>query len=367
MCKVIQVVEVLGRAGLEQMVIRISNLTNRDKEFQVGVCVTKHIHEGRHLLDDNIPLFSLMRHQNCYVKILHLMWILIRHRVNVVHSHNWGTFFIARIATMFLGVRHIHCEHGFDSNKFSRARTMITKTLYPTVYRFVCVSDSLKKYFQNTFFGNRGNIMTIKNGVDTRVYYPREKKDIIGIPRNTVKMITVALPRPVKNMSFLIDAMSKIRELHKNHSIKCDVHLIIVGDTREGDLEKLEKQVKDLDLKEKVSLFGTRSDVAELLPACDLYINCSLSEGLSVSILEAMASGLPIIASDVGGNPEIVKDGENGYLFDVKSQDEFIKKTTQLIESPELREKYGQQSVLRVKEEFDLSNQIKVYKKIYTD
>jgi len=209
--------------------------------------------------------------------------------------------------------------------------------------------------------------MTIKNGVDTRVYYPREKKDIIGIPRNTVKMITVALPRPVKNMSFLIDAMSKIRELHKNHSIKCDVHLIIVGDTREGDLEKLEKQVKDLDLKEKVSLFGTRSDVAELLPACDLYINCSLSEGLSVSILEAMASGLPIIASDVGGNPEIVKDGENGYLFDVKSQDEFIKKTTQLIESPELREKYGQQSVLRVKEEFDLSNQIKVYKKIYTD
>ncbi|HHW46981.1 MAG TPA: glycosyltransferase family 4 protein, partial [Clostridiales bacterium] len=154
-----------------------------------------------------------------------------------------------------------------------------------------------------------------------------KKRKELGLSVGTAVIITVGELNANKNHIQVLKALSKLT--------KTNFHYLIVGN---GESEqKLKKAVNELMLQDKVSFLGFRRDVPELLTASDVFILTSRREGLPKAVLEAMAIGLPIIATDVRGNRDLVKSGENGYLVpvdDVETTSQVIKK---LISSPELR------------------------------
>jgi len=154
-----------------------------------------------------------------------------------------------------------------------------------------------------------------------------EKRKELGISELSTVLITVAELIPRKNHIQVLKALSKLN--------KTNFHYLVVGN---GESEQqLKKAVNELMLQDKVSFLGFRRDVPELMASSDIFILTSRHEGLTRAIMEAMAVGLPIIATDVRGNRDLVKSGENGYLVpldDVETTSQVIKK---LISSPELR------------------------------
>jgi len=143
---------------------------------------------------------------------------------------------------------------------------------------------------------------------------------------------------------------------------KTNFHYLIVGN---GESEqKLKKAVNELMLQDKVSFLGFRRDVPELLAASDVFILTSRREGLPKALMEAMAVGLPIIATDVRGNRDLVKSGENGYLVSLDDAEQTAIAIERLIDSEDLRRSMGEKSKELVKQ-YDLKNIIPQMEEIY--
>jgi glycosyltransferase involved in cell wall biosynthesis len=123
----------------------------------------------------------------------------------------------------------------------------------------------------------------------------------------------------------------------------------------------LKREAKELGIERNVLFLGYRPDVSELLQAMDVFVLPSLSEGLSLSILEAMASGTPVVATAVGGNPEIILDGQTGHLVPPRSGDALAEKILHLLENPTLAREVGQRSRLHVMQQFSLSQMVNRY------
>jgi len=181
-----------------------------------------------------------------------------------------------------------------------------------------------------------------------------EKRKELGLSVDTAVAITVGELNANKNHIQALKALSKLTKLN--------FHYIIVGN---GESEQeLKKAVNELMLQNKVSFLGFRRDVPELLAASDVFILTSRREGLPKAVLEAMAAGLPIIATDVRGNRDLVKNGENGYLLPLDDVEQTAIAIERLIDSEDLRRSMGEKSKELVKQ-YDLKNIIPQMEEIY--
>ena len=224
------------------------------------------------------------------------------------------------------------------------------------------VSSDLKNYVHRTTGINPEKIKVIYNSVDTDYYSGKnaERQKIrpdLGIKESDFLIGSVGRLAEVKNFSCLIDAMKTVSE-------KCpDAKLIIIGD---GPLyNDLNQQIKGLGLENTVKLLGQRNDVPDLLCAMDIYVLPSLFEGISISILEAMAAGLPVIATSVGGNPEIVLDNETGYLVKSNDPHDLAQKIIQSINNKNKLALFSKAAVRRVHKVFHNDVMVAAYSELY--
>jgi len=181
-----------------------------------------------------------------------------------------------------------------------------------------------------------------------------EKRKELGLSADAAVIITVGELNANKNHIQVLEALSKLN--------KTNFHYLIVGNGE--DEQKLQKAVNELLLRDKVSFLGFRRDVPELLTASDVFILTSRREGLPKAVMEAMAVGLPIIATDVRGNRDLVKSGENGYLVPLGNAEQTAIAIERLIDSEDLRRSMGGKSKELVKQ-YDLQNILKEMEKIY--
>ena len=165
------------------------------------------------------------------------------------------------------------------------------------------------------------------------------------------------LNRPVKGVEYFIDAMPRILQQVPS------ARFVIFGDgmLRVG----LEQQAATLGVQDHVLFAGYRTDVARYYPAFDVSVLTSLSEGLSITLLESMQHGLPVVVTDVGGNPEVVIDGVTGYLVPPRSVGPFAKRVVQLLADPNLRRQMGEAARRVVLERFDADRVAQQYLDIY--
>lgn len=288
---------------------------------------------------------------------LRLIKIIRENSIDLIHAHKHKPTIYAVIASLFCKntsvISHIH--------GLSRTRNLRRKILNIFIYRFVdkiiAVSDSVKHdIITSNFSINDSKIVTIRNCIDLKaIDNSLTSKELarkkIGLPEDAIVFGTVGRLVETKGHRFLIEAFSKIINNLKNPK------LVIVGD---GPLyQDLKKQVEDLNIKEYVLFTGFREDVLQIIRGFDVFLLPSLAEGLSIALLEAMASCLPVIASNVGGIPEVFGDSQCGILVppkDIESLRDAMLKMATLSEGE--RKKLGENGRARIKKEFTIEKMI---------
>jgi glycosyltransferase involved in cell wall biosynthesis len=240
-------------------------------------------------------------------------------RPDVVHVHS-GVWLKAARAARAAGTRRvIHTVHGLLDREPWYGDTLKRLAARATDV-VVAVSDPLHRYLVNDVRLQPAQVVTVINGVDTATFRPGNKvgmlRQRLGIAAHSVVVGHVARLAPIKNQILLIDAFAAFRGRFD------DAHLIIVGDGPER--ASLEQRIHEQSLESVVHLVGTFDDTAPLYREFDVFVLCSRAEGTSMSILESMASGVSVIATDVGGNPALLDGGACGVLIPSEHKDALV-------------------------------------------
>lgn len=231
----------------------------------------------------------------------------------ILHTHNSMAHYYAVLATSGLPIaRIINTRHSMGGRKGTTRQEWLYRRSMRSTDHVVAVCEAERKRLLATGVRPRCELSTIPNGINLERFVPataarqRALAQSLGWRSDSRVIGTVGRLQPVKDQARLIRAFGQVR------SKVPDAVLVVVGD---GDLRpQLEQLVGELGLNESVRLLGDRSDVPQLLSGMELFALSSLSEGYSVALIEACAASLPIVATDVGGNHEIVRDGVNGKL-----------------------------------------------------
>jgi glycosyltransferase involved in cell wall biosynthesis len=226
---------------------------------------------------------------------------------------------------------------------------------------FIAVSDQVRQAMLETIGPIQDKIIVIYNGVDVKRYgRPVDRAAIrkqLGVEVNSPLIVVVATLREPKGHRYLIEAAATIVPKYP------DLGVLFVGD---GDLrEKLQAQVQELNLGDHIRFLGNRSDVAELLAASDLFVLPSLWEGLPMSLLEAMASGLPIVATEVSGTVRVMAPDQTGILVPPGDSQRLAQAIERLLSDSALAQAMGAAARRRVAAEFSAQKQADEHLALY--
>ena len=181
-----------------------------------------------------------------------------------------------------------------------------------------------------------------------------DKRQMLGIREKDILVLSVGELNQNKNHETIVRALKQLN--------RTDVHYVICG---QGDKkEELERMAKQFGMEERLHLLGFRTDALEWMKVADLFAFPSYREGLPVSLMEAMAAGLPVVCSKIRGNVDLIKDGEGGYMCEPMDVASFAENLSRLIKDAEQRKCMGEKNQITV-QQFDKSKVSEVMKKVY--
>tara|TARA_Y100000588_G_scaffold133008_1_gene145842 strand:+ start:8794 stop:9954 length:1161 start_codon:yes stop_codon:yes gene_type:complete len=299
------------------------------------------------------------------IKVFWLGWIISSLRPRVVHSflpegYLLGTLWaiLLRIPLRVMSRRSLN--HYQEHHPFL---TLLERWLHRKTHALIGNSDAVVEELKREAGPCADRVQLIRNGVDTKRFLqtkPRTQvRSDLGIPETGLLITKVANCIPYKGHRDLLDALHLIADkLPKNWWLAC------VG-RDDGPLQSLQAQAQHLGLSEHILWLGSRQDIPNILSASDIGVLTSHEEGSSNAILEYMAAGLPIIATSVGGNPEIVQDGITGILVPPKTPAPLSSALLTLSKNVSLRKSMGMSGRDRVEECFSIENCVQSYRETY--
>ena len=357
-----------GVGGLENGIVNLMNHMDRDI-FKFSVCIfnpTFNLEMAtlRHRVKrDDVRYYTLnKRHGNDWKLLRKSAKIFKQTHVDVVHTHSWATYLEGLIAAMFARVPvTIHGEHGtvfFD--KFRRRYAY--RIAAPFTDQFLTVSRELARLLEHEVGVSPQKVRTIINGVDTSKFQPKiatrhRLRKVLDLNEKEVVIGSVGRLVPIKDYPTFLHAFEYV--------VREQPHVfgLLIGD---GPLRvELEERVNELGIQSRFRFLGERDNVFEWLNTFDIFVLPSLHEGISNTILEAMATELPIVATRVGGTPEIVDDRVNGLLVPAQNAKALADALIQLVQNEALRRQFGEASLNRVIADFSLQRMVKEYEELY--
>ncbi len=272
----------------------------------------------------------------------------------LIHTHSYKDTILAAPAAKLCGIqRVVRTVHGLREpfEGLKAFKMSLYEAIERTVHRYcvdsiIAVSSQIESKYKAEGEGSR--VTCIRNGIDLegksiQSDRRRIRKDL-GIDSGTCLIGTVGRLTPVKGIPYLLQAARMLLLQGAN------VKVLVVGD---GSIRPdLMTQTRDLGISENVVFLGHREDTDELLQAMDIFVLPSLSEGIPMALLEAMAASRAVVASRVGGIPEIVEDGFEGFLVEPMDVNSLAERCRRLIESPDVARKMGEQARKRVERDF---------------
>lgn len=278
-----------------------------------------------------------------------LAWHLWRRRIQILHVNSYVPGNYARLAAWLVGVP-IVIDHWHGFTRFNRKRRFICRFLDRITTVSLTVSTGVKQHLLQHLQLAPEKVRVLYNGIDLARCQPhrtrQEMRAALGLPAETpVLAIVSRLDHWGKGHRELFAAMVLIRA-HQ------PVHCLVIGGGRRQD--EMAGLVRDLGLTDAVTFVGQREDVPDLLAAADIFVLPSHSEGVSRSLLEAMAMGLPVVVSQAGGSPEVVQDGVNGLLIPVKDPAALAQAVLRLLAQPGWARQLGQAAAQDVAAHFSL-------------
>jgi sugar transferase (PEP-CTERM/EpsH1 system associated) len=278
---------------------------------------------------------------------------------DILHTRNTATLELQLVGWWRRVKLRIHGEHGWDVNDMhgqNLTYRKLRKLLKPFIHQYIALSKEAKDYLLDIINVKSERINHICNGVDQSKFSP--KKDTTNT--STFVVGCVGRLEDVKNHVLLAEAFV-IASQQIQGKVNIQLQLIGEGSCR----DKVETILAQGGCAESTWLAGNRNDVAELMMNFDVFVLPSLAEGISNTILEAMACGLPVIATDVGGNAELVQHDESGYLVPASSAEEMAQRILDYIDQPELKMQHGQNGRALVELKFSIQAMTSAYNNLY--
>ncbi|MEM7501119.1 MAG: TIGR03088 family PEP-CTERM/XrtA system glycosyltransferase [Pseudomonadota bacterium] len=357
--------------GLENGVVNVINATQGQEFRHCVIALTEASDFRRRLHSDDVSVYEMKKKPGKDLATLFRFYRLVRRlKPAVLHTRNIGTIDCAVIGRLAGVPYRIHGEHGWDTYDLdgtNRKYRILRKIAKLFINQFVTVSNELKEWLMGSANVPTQRVMRICNGVDTdrfaprvsaerhEALHPRFGKDAVIVgsvlrfeevkdPMNLVKAFEIAYPRALQQ--------------------GVQLRLVMIGDgaLRASALQSLAAS----GLTDVAWLPGSRDDVAEIVRSMDLFVLGSRREGISNTLLEAMASGIPVVATDTGGNIELVHRGETGSLVEPGNSAALAEEILRYAESHETRLNAGAAARQRVLSLYSLSGMIEQYRDLYS-
>jgi glycosyltransferase involved in cell wall biosynthesis len=365
------IVNSLRPAGAEQFVVNVLRYHDRSRYFPVCICSRAPL--GSHLEaaveQMGVPLYFLevTEKRLHWVQDPKLDALFKKYRPTIVHTHLGGIVYAFVLTMKYRTPVRVHTLHSVAAHEMGMGPSRRVRLL---AFRFrvgsfvpVAIAEEVARTFETLY--NYPNPILIPNGVSIDAFSPdrevrqRVRRELQVEPQ-TLVFVHVGRFAAVKNHEMLVAAFAQLVG-----QLPLPTELWLVGD---GELrETVQHQVRALGIESRVRFLGVRSDIPDLLRAADVFVFPSRWEGNPLSVMEAMAAGLPVVATAVGGVPELVEDGASGILVPNEDLHGLVAAMQRMAQNPDLREQMGHAARCRAVERFDIRQTVRAYEALYEE
>ena len=359
--KILTLVETLTAAGAERVAVNLAVALKRSTAFCPVVCASRSGGELETLLKEHQVEYRVLgRKSSRDVAPWSVLTRWIRdEQIALVHGHMRGSNLWAGVLGRLCGVPVVAHAHGEPTGPVDLAFSSAIATL---VDRVIAVSENERQNLLRAPLVSAAGVVTIHNGLDPAVYTgPREPalKQELGFPPDSQVVGICAKLRAEKSHEIFLRAARDVATRHR------EAHFLVLGDgPRRGELEAI---ARELGLGDRCRFAGHRTDVPQLLRCMDVGVLTSDREGLPLAILEYMASGLPLVSTRVGGIPEAIRDGENGFLLEAGDVGSIAERVSRLLDDSTLRENMAARGERIFNDEFSEAAMVKKVGVVYRE
>lgn len=362
--KVVHVFLTLNMGGMETVGVNLIRELEKKGFKNYVICLDQKGDYADQLEQMGVSVWCANRKTKSHWGLVRILIRYIRSlQVDIVHTHNPAPNLWGGIAAFIAGIPiRVNTHHGINKNDLaSKKRKWLSRLSMLFCTRTVAVSKTLAAQLKDECPLSRDKITTIYNGVDLRIFQQVKnaalKRRDLNIRDDEIIIGSVARFSSDKDYQTLIHAFDRLRG--KGIAAK----LLLVG---EGDTRKMvEHQVADLTYAADILFLGQRTDITNLLSLFDIYVLSTHTEGVSISLLEAMAMQLPIVATAVGGNVEVIDNAVHGLLSESSNVESLTDSLMVLCSQQQKAEMYAQKARARVEGLFSLSSMADSYVQLY--
>ncbi len=363
--KILHVTFNMGIGGTEQVIRQLIMATSGAGLSHAIVCIDGVVGEiGQSLEEQGVTVYRVRRKPGFDRALIRSIRELLREgQFDIVHCHQYTPYVYGWLAARTTRARVVFTEHGrFHPDRYRYKAALINPLISLMTPEVIAISRATARALSRYEFIPAKKIRVVYNGIAGLHREPQEMAEIraaLKIPEGALVTGTVSRLDPVKNQAMMVKAF---REFRKQVP---DAILLMVGDGPE--MGALRKQVADYGLKEAVRFTGFIERPHQYLALMNIFLLSSFTEGTSMTLLEAMSLGIPGVATRVGGNPEIVVDGETGVLVDSDDYEGFAGAMVRLATDRETREKMSSAAAERFRACFSAERMAEQYLSVYQD
>lgn len=367
---VLHFVYAFGVGGLENVIVQLINRLPAERFRHTVVALTTVSDFQQRVCRPDVRFFALNKPPGHAVSLYPRIYRLLRElRPDVLHTCNLAALEVVPLAWLARVPLRVHGEHGWDAydpNGRNRRYQRLRRLYKPFVNQYVTVSRDLDNYLARAIGVPAARRSLIANGVDTDIFAPSggTRQVVPGCPFQPGRhwlVGTVGRLQTVKNQPLLARAF--VRALRDKPAMRSTARLVIVG---EGPLRtEVEQVLAEAGMADLAWLPGARHDVADVLRALDLFVLPSQAEGTSCTLQEAMACGLPVVATAVGGTPDLVSEGVTGHLVPPDDELALAQALTQAFDQPDVLTRQGIAARDQATRRFGMSGMVRQYQHLF--
>lgn len=354
--------------GMERGILNLINYGDWERFAHAILCLTEAGAFAEQITAPKCQLVEFHKQEGNDLRLpVRIATAARQYHVDILHARGWPTLIETALAGWMARVpRTIYGFHGKtmqDLQGWGLKRRLLQRLMIRCYDQVVTLNSLMRTNLATSSGLPERCIRVIANGVDIETFYPRKQSHLLraefGIPQDRFVIGNVARLDPVKNHEVILRALARLRGLGVRP------YFLLVG---EGwHRAALEYAIKQLDLKADVQLLGYSQRIPELLNCMDLYIQSSFYEGFSNTILEAMACGLPVVTTDVGGTTDLFSADQEGMFFSPDDDETLATLIWQLQQDPSARAALARRARLHVVEKFSVQTMVRHYEALYLD
>lgn len=362
--KILVLIKSLGLGGAERLIVDSLPYLNREQfeyEFAYMLPWKDFLVPTISKAGFSVHCLSMQKTWHFLLMQRRLQKLIREHRFDLIHADLPVTGILARLMGRRYGIPVIYTEHNLQEryHPLTRRANALTFGWNDCV---LAVSEEVATSINRFGLGKKTKVKTLLNGVPVEQVRAEAGnvnalREEFCIPKNNLVVGTVAVFRRQKRLQDWLEVASRVTKQQKN------VTFLLVGHGPEEAM--LRSKIRELRIEDHVVMPGFRPDGRRVMALMDVFLMTSEFEGLPMALLEAMALSKPVVATSVGGIPEVVKNGDEGFLTLVGAVDELAECTTKLLANPQLRRRMGERGAAKVEERFHIKHRVKFIEALY--